>query len=112
MKDHFNKLTNPEIERLACLLEECGEVIQVIGKIERHGFEHSHPKYGDRTNRENLALEVGDLLVAIQMILDSKDIDQDKLDEYRILKSKKINTALRYNKMDSLKYIKFSKIGE
>ena len=37
MDDHFNNLTPGEAERLAILAEECGEVIQIIGKILRHG---------------------------------------------------------------------------
>jgi hypothetical protein len=35
----FNQLTDAEAERLALLAEECGEVVQVIGKILRHGYE-------------------------------------------------------------------------
>jgi len=99
MVEHFNKLTNPEIERLACLLEECGEVLQVIGKIQRHDFEHSHPKYGDRTNRENLAMEIGDLLIAIDLLIDRGDISDSVIDEYQSKKLVKINGALRYNKV-------------
>lgn len=34
---HFNNLTPGEAERLAMLAEECGEVIQAVGKILRHG---------------------------------------------------------------------------
>ena len=98
MSDHFNKLTNPEIERLACLLEECGEVLQVIGKIIRHGYEHSHPKYGDRTNRENLALEIGDLEIAIERIKANNDIDEKILSWSRATKLAKVDKALRYNK--------------
>jgi NTP pyrophosphatase (non-canonical NTP hydrolase) len=97
LTDHFNKLTNPEVERLACLAEECGEVIQVIGKIIRHGYEHSHVKYGDRTNRENLSMEIGDLLIAIQMLIDNKDLDEATISWSRTAKLAKINGALRYN---------------
>lgn len=35
---HFNQLKPSEAERLACLIEECGEVIQAAGKILRHGY--------------------------------------------------------------------------
>lgn len=99
MPDHFNKLTNAEYERLACLLEECGEVLQVIGKIIRHGYEHSHPKYGDVTNRLNLTKEIGDLLLTIRMMIDNNDIDITTLNDFQILKIAKINGALRYNKV-------------
>lgn len=33
MKEFSNELEKHEIELLACLAEECGEAIQVIGKI-------------------------------------------------------------------------------
>ena len=102
MTDHFNKLTNPETERLACLAEECGEVIQVIGKIFRHGFEHSHPKYGDRTNRENLAMEIGDLQIAIERIISNGDIDENVLAWSRTTKLNKVDKSLRYNKSGKL----------
>lgn len=34
----FNGLSPAEVERLALLAEECGEVIQTVGKILRHGY--------------------------------------------------------------------------
>ena len=36
--EHFNGLTPAEAKRLALLAEECGEVLQAIGKVLRHGF--------------------------------------------------------------------------
>ena len=41
--EHFNKLTPAEAERLAMLAEECGEVVQIVGKILRHGYDSQHP---------------------------------------------------------------------
>ena len=38
MSSHFNKLTPAQAERLAILIEECGEVIQAATKILRHGY--------------------------------------------------------------------------
>ena len=43
MQDHFNRLTPAEAERLAMLAEEAAEVIQVVGKILRHGYASYHP---------------------------------------------------------------------
>lgn len=73
---HFNNLTPAEAERLAMLAEECGEVIQVVGKILRHGYEsyhpndlfNGHPKPGAENNRDLLANEVCDLLAVVQMM--------------------------------------------
>lgn len=38
-----NNLSDAELERLAYLAEECGEVQQIIGKIIRHGYESYSP---------------------------------------------------------------------
>ena len=65
---HFNNLTPAEAERLAMLAEECGEVIQVVGKILRHGYESYHPENTSETNRDLLANEVCDLLAVVQMM--------------------------------------------
>ncbi len=43
MQDHFNRLTPAEAERLAMLAEEAAEVIQIVGKILRHGYASYHP---------------------------------------------------------------------
>lgn len=79
MKNHFNKLSPAEAERLALLLEELGETSQAIGKILRHGYESRHPfvEYGHGpTNRERLEKEIADVYVAIRMMFDSGDIRQ------------------------------------
>ena len=59
--EHFNKLTPAEAERLAMLAEECGEVIQMIGKIMRHGYDSYHPADPTITNRTLLGRELTDL---------------------------------------------------
>lgn len=61
MTDHFNKLSPAQAERLAMLAEECGEVIQVIGKILRHGYDSYHPADPTVTNRVLLGRELTDL---------------------------------------------------
>jgi hypothetical protein len=57
---HFNGLTPAQAERLAMLAEEAAEVIQVIGKILRHGYDSSHPDRPHITNRELLQRELTD----------------------------------------------------
>ena len=70
-----NKLTPAEIERLAYLSEECGEVIQVIGKILRHGYESYHPHDPNKiTNRELLMSEIFDMLRGVGMLQRANDI--------------------------------------
>ena len=59
--DHFNKLTPAEAERLAMLAEECGEVIQIVGKILRHGYDSYHPVNPRVSNLGLLVKELRDL---------------------------------------------------
>lgn len=73
---HFNGLSPAQAERLAILMEECGEVVQIIGKILRHGFESCSP-YGhsQETNRQALIRELFDVKAASMLI----DIDLPEL---------------------------------
>lgn len=64
--EHFNKLTPAEAERLAMLAEECGEVIQIVGKILRHGYDSYHPADPNTTNRDLLAKELRDVNAVLQ----------------------------------------------
>lgn len=67
MSEHFNRLTPAQAERLAMLAEECGEVIQIVGKILRHGYDSTHPD-GGPTNAELLSKEVCDIDTVWQQI--------------------------------------------
>ena len=57
----FNQLTPDEAERLAMLAEECAEVIQMVGKILRHGLDSYHPSDPVVSNRLLLTRELVDL---------------------------------------------------
>lgn len=82
MSDHFNKLSPAEAERLACLMEECGEVVQVIGKILRHGYEDWSPHDESKTtNRRNLEREVGDLAAVVDKLINSGDLSEHAIEE-------------------------------
>lgn len=65
----FNQLTPAQHERLVILMEECGEVVQVIGKILRHGVQSCSP-FGasQETNGEALLRELTDVGAAIGML--------------------------------------------
>lgn len=95
MSEHFNRLTPQEAERLALLLEEMGEVQQIIGKILRHGYESTHPN-GGPTNRKLLEVEIGHVEHAIFRMHEAGDIDPlavlDSVDE----KAKKIERYLHH----------------
>lgn len=62
----FNGLPPDQAEALALLAEECGELVQVIGKILRHGFDSRHPDTG-RPNYELFAREVGDVMASLRI---------------------------------------------
>jgi len=96
MGDHFNKLTPAEHERLALLMEECGEIIQAIGKIQRHGYESFHPDFPEQTNREDLEKEVGHFELALQKLLDARDLNGEDVWAYKFAKSKQIGRYLHH----------------
>lgn len=73
MSKHFNDLTPAQAERLAILAEECGEVIQVVGKILRHGYNSVYP-VTEEHNTTRLEQECGDVRAAIIMLCDAGDI--------------------------------------
>lgn len=78
--EHFNQLTPAQAERLAMLAEECGEVIQAVGKILRHGYDNYHPEQEKDppelryTNRQMLHDEVTDLVAVVSILEGNKDL--------------------------------------
>jgi NTP pyrophosphatase (non-canonical NTP hydrolase) len=93
---HFNELTAGEDERLALVLEECGEVVQIIGKILRHGYESHHPDNPMALNRNLLEKELGDVLAAIDMLVQAKDVDPGHIDGFRAAKHRKVKRYLHH----------------
>lgn len=72
---HYNNLTPAEAERLAMLAEECGEVVQMVGKILRHGYEECHPNdQHQQTNRSLLSSELIDLLAVVDLMENRGDL--------------------------------------
>jgi hypothetical protein len=71
----FNGLSPAEAERLAMLSEEAGEIVQIVGKILRHGYESYHPDDPRRIpNRALLMNELADLN-GVQLFMEgSRDI--------------------------------------
>jgi NTP pyrophosphatase (non-canonical NTP hydrolase) len=55
------------LELIALLAEEAGEVVQVCGKILRHGM-YSHHPVTKVTNNESLHRELGDVFAVIQLL--------------------------------------------
>lgn len=78
MSEHFNGLTPAEDERLACLIEECSEVIKCCTKIMRHGYDSVNLKEpGSPTNRDHLALELADVYRTAFLMITRGDVSED-----------------------------------
>lgn len=72
-----NQLSDAQVERLAILAEEMGEAQQVIGKILRHGYESVNPlaDIGAGTNQEHLERELGDVALAMELMVKAGDVN-------------------------------------
>jgi NTP pyrophosphatase (non-canonical NTP hydrolase) len=94
-----NNLSDAELERLALLAEECGEVLQVIGKIIRHGYQSSNPHFpsdqGGPTNRDLLVKEVGDVLLAIDFLM-RHDIAEEQIEDRMRVKRHRVYDYLHH----------------
>lgn len=76
MTERFNGLSEGAQERLVILAEECGEVVQAIGKILRHGYESA---YNGETNRQALERELGDLFHATKRLCLAYELNEEAL---------------------------------
>ena len=99
MKDNFNDLTPAQTERLSILAEECGEVVQIVGKILRHGYDSFNPVSARReSNRSLLARELGDLRWIVSLILDSDDVSKDMVEHFRKSKGERAEQYLHHQR--------------
>lgn len=83
-----NQLTDAQQERLSLLLEEAGEVQQIIGKIQRHGYASWNPELPPEeriSNMELLEKEIGHLKFAIDWI-SSVDLNASLVERHRVAK--------------------------
>jgi hypothetical protein len=75
-------LTAAEVERLAVLAEECGEVAQAVGKVLRHGWRSASP-FGGPINRVSLESEMGHVRAAIDLMVDAGDVRHGDIAAWR-----------------------------
>ena len=80
-------ITDQQREVLLIAQEECAEVTQAISKIFRFGIDASH---NELSNREHLAMEVGDLLCMIELMYDHDLIYPGTVREFSELKKEKL----------------------
>lgn len=95
-----NALSTAQIELLAVLSEELGEVQQVIGKILRFGYLSSNPLVppwdeAARPNNQLLEKELGDVFAAVQLLIEAGEISHDEIDRCCIAKLEKLQKWLR-----------------
>ena len=94
--EHFNRLTPAELERLAILAEECGEVVQAVNKIIRHGYATGHPDH-DENNRFDLEKECGDVRCAMIRLCEAGDLDKQHIHNQANYKAKSVLHYLHHN---------------
>ncbi len=87
------------IERLAMLFEEAGEVVQIVGKTIRHGFQSSHPNTPQITNKMNLEEEIADFLIAVNLLVQEGDIDRRRINQLTLSKKGRKNKYLHLNEI-------------
>lgn len=94
---HFNNLTPAEAERLALLVEETGEALQVIGKILRHGYNSRNPVSGDTaTNRQMLEKELGDVRHAMIRLCNAGDLSKSSIHDWAAIKAVSVQPWLHH----------------
>ena len=71
-----------EIERLAMLAEEAGEIVQIVGKILRHGYDSYNPHSTHMvSNKELLISELQDIQGIIYGMMEQGDFDSSDLEK-------------------------------
>jgi NTP pyrophosphatase (non-canonical NTP hydrolase) len=81
-------MTKKEREILGITQEECAEVIQAISKCVRFGIDNSH-KSGN-TQRENLSMEVGDLVCMIGLMIEAGLVKEEDINRAKDEKIEKL----------------------
>lgn len=87
----YNKLCSAESERLALLIEECGEVIQAATKVLRHGWNGRYDN--DETNQEALEREIGDVQAVLHVMEESLDFRPEVAAQAATTKVRKLKTG-------------------
>lgn len=75
-------LSPGEIERLAIVAEECGEVARAVGKVLRFGWESQSP-YSGRTNRAALEREIGSVRAIVNLMIDAGDLQLNNVQAWQ-----------------------------
>lgn len=102
----FNKLDPAQVERLYYLSEELAESIQAIQKVLRHGYESYNPTVENGpTNREHLEEELGQVILAMALLIAGKDLDDMEMEEAAVEKSKNLHQWMHHQPEELLNRI-------
>jgi NTP pyrophosphatase (non-canonical NTP hydrolase) len=73
-------MTDNKLKEIAGILqEECAEVIQAVSKVNRFGLDNFKP--GNlKTNRQHLEEELGDLVAMINLMCETKLVDERSIE--------------------------------
>jgi len=81
-----------EQEEILCILqEECAEVSQVVCKIRRFGIDEIN-YHSNKSQQETLEDEIGDLLCLIDIAIERKMLNLDRLYRAKANKREKLKT--------------------
>jgi NTP pyrophosphatase (non-canonical NTP hydrolase) len=81
-----------EQEEILCILqEECAEVSQVVCKIRRFGIDEIN-YHSNKSQQETLEDEIGDLLCLIDIAIERKMLNLDRLYQAKQNKREKLKT--------------------
>lgn len=76
-------------EALGILQEECAEVIVEVSKCNRFGLESVHYKTG-LSHTKMLAIEVGDMLALVDILIEQGILDPAELEVFKENKKRKL----------------------
>lgn len=77
---HFNGLSPTELEGLAIVNAQCGNVVNAVAKVMQHGLESNYHGQMPNTNRVELVNAVADFEVAVMMLVKLGMLDKNRLD--------------------------------
>lgn len=83
---------------LTCLMEECGEVIQIASKMIRFGLDDFHPKTGNIQNYQLLTNELNDIRGVIELLKENH-VPLPLLDDKAAINAKRVKV---------MKYLKYT----
>jgi NTP pyrophosphatase (non-canonical NTP hydrolase) len=96
-----NELSDAQVERLAILMEEMGEATQAAAKVLRHGYFSYNPTVPISKridNRYHLAVEIGHVYVAVDMLLNTLDISEQVVEDSMRAKKTSIKKYLHHQR--------------